>query len=67
MDNEKRRHMSLEQLQFMANVSGYEIPADRAERVARQLSTILDSLDQLDARELHDVEPAFTFRPPEKT
>lgn len=66
MGNEKRRHMSIEQLQLMANISGYEIPADRAERVARQLSTVLESLGQLDASELHDVEPAFTFRPPEK-
>ena len=66
MGNEKRRHMSIEQLQFMANLSGYEIPADRAERIARQLSTILESLGQLDATELQDVEPAFTFRPPEK-
>ena len=67
MGNEKRHQMSLEQLQLLASMSGYEIPADRAERVARQLSTVLESLDQLDTKELQNVEPAFTFRPPEKS
>ena len=64
MASQEQRQVSPEQVQLMARIAGYEISPGRLERVAGQVTAVLQSIGQLDAKELQSVEPAFSFRLP---
>ena len=67
MANDQPRQVSPQELQLLARLAGFEIAPEQLERVAEQVATVLQSIGQLDAKELHDVEPAPVFPMPWKT
>lgn len=64
MTNHEPRQISPKELQLLARIAGVEIAPERLERLAAQVTTVFQGIDQLDATELHDVEPAMTFQLP---
>ncbi|MBI4199800.1 MAG: hypothetical protein HY535_04950 [Chloroflexi bacterium] len=58
------RKLTAQEVQLLARVGGIEIPPDRLERLAAQVSGMFQLLDQLDPKELQDVEPATVFSLP---
>lgn len=58
------RQVGPEELQLLARVAGVEIAPERLESLARQVSTVFQALDQLDAGELQETEPAMIFQVP---
>ncbi len=56
--------ISPDELQVLARIAGVEIAPERLERLAGQVNTVFQSIDQLQATELHDVEPAMVFQVP---
>ena len=64
MGNQQPRQIGAEEIQLLARIAGVEIAPERLERLAGQVTTVLQSIDQLDAAELHDIEPAMVFRLP---
>ncbi len=64
MANQQPRQISPDELQLLARIAGVEIAPERLERLAQQVTTVLQSIAQLDSTELHDVEPAMTFSLP---
>jgi len=64
MSNQQPRQIGPDELQLLARIAGVEIAPERLERLAAQVTTVFQSIDQLDAAELHDVEPAMIFQLP---
>jgi len=64
MANQQPRQIGPEELQLLARIAGVDIAPERLERLAGQVTTVFQSIDQLDATELHDVEPAMVFQMP---
>ena len=61
MASRQPRQIGPDELRLLARIAGVEIAPDRLERLARQVSTVFQSIDKLDAAELQDVEPATSF------
>lgn len=62
MTSKQPRQVNAEEVRTLARIAGVEIAPERLEQLAQQVSTVLQGLDQLDPRELHDIEPAAVFR-----
>ncbi|MCL0043960.1 hypothetical protein M1N24_00315 [Dehalococcoidia bacterium] len=61
MSNNQSRQVTKEELLLLARIFGVVIATDRLERLAEQVSTVLEGNSQLDPAELQDIEPALTF------
>ncbi len=64
MANSPSRQVDTKELQLLARIAGVEIAPERLERLAQQVTAVLQSIDRLDPSELQDVEPAMIFSLP---
>ena len=64
MANPQPRQIGPDEIQLLARIAGVEIAPERLELLARQVTTVFQSIGHLDATELHDVEPAMVFQLP---
>lgn len=64
MASRQPREIGPDELRLLARIVGVEIPADRLERLAEQVSTVFQSIDKLDVSELQGIEPATSFSLP---